>query len=239
MPERRTKKARRIFRPWEADVVKSSKRSLQKALESPHVEDKSAVRAAIGRMNDMEYEHGVPQLTPEQRDKASKKVKELEGQIREGMLSSEEMRRNPPGAVDQNVWWERRNKDRIRQWRNLNAALHPGIPADQAQSLFSPERLRPRHSHMNMDGAQIPAVRTFSFPSDEYSRDGGGYDRIFGAKREAEPEVEAEGDFTPPEEPTSTEALMEEAGLADRPDTARALGALAKRRPQQQAAAGA
>lgn len=239
MPERRTKKARRIFRPWEADVVKSSKKSLQKALESPHVEDKSAVRAAIGRMNDMEYEHGVPQLTPEQRDKASKKVKELEGQIREGMLSSEEMRRNPPGAVDQNVWWERRNKDRIRQWRNLNAALHPGIPSDQAQSLFSPERLRPRHSHLNMENAQIPAVRAFSFPSDEYVREG--YDRIFGAKKEPEPEPEAaEGDFAPPDEPTSTEVLMEEAGLGDRPDTARALGALARgRRGAQQPAAGA
>lgn len=235
MPERRTKKARRIFRPWESDEVKRNKRSLQKALESPHVEDKSAVRAAIGRMNDMEYEHGVPELTPEQRDKAAKKVKELEGQIREGMLSSEEMRRNPPGAVDQNVWWERRNKDRIRQWRNLNAALHPGIPADQAQSLFSPERLRPRHSHLNMDNAQIPAVRAFSFPSDEYIREG--YDRIFGAKKEPEPEPEAEGDFAPPEEPTPTETLMEEAGLSG-PEAARALGALAKRRGAQQQAAG-
>ena len=157
-------------------------------------------------------------------------MKELEAQIREGMLSHEEMRRNPPGAVDQNVWWERRNKARITTWRNLNAALHPGIPADQAQTLFSPERLRPRTSHLNMDNAQIPAVRAFSFPSEQYKEN---YDAIFKPKPAEEPSVLDE-----PEEPTQTEALLEDAGIADLPETQKALGALAKsRRPGPAAAA--
>lgn len=233
MPERRTKKPpRRIFRPWESDEIKNNKRTLRKALESPHVEDKSAVRAAISRLDDMEHEHGVPDFTPDQRDKAAKKVKELEGKIREGMLSHEEMRRNPPGAVDQNVWWERRNKEHVRTWRNLNAVLHPGIPGDQAQSLFSVERLRPRTSQLNMDGAQIPQARAFSFPSEQYKEN---YDQIFKAKP-----AEDLGPLEEPEEPTRTEALMEDAGLEERPDTARALGALARTRRggQPQAAAG-
>lgn len=230
MPER-ARKQRRIFRPWEADEIKNNKRTLQKALESPHVEDKSAVRAAIGRMSDMEREHGVPELTADQRDKASKKVKELEGQIREGMLSHEEMRRNPPGAVDQNVWWERRNKARINTWRNLNAALHRGIPADQAQSLFSVERLRPQTSRLNMDNAQIPAARAFSFPSEQYKEN---YDAIFKPRAAEEP-----GILDEPEEPTPTEALLEDAGIADMPETKAALGALAKGRPRPAAGASA
>lgn len=227
MPERK-RKPRRIFRPWEADEIANNKRTLRKALESPHVEDKSAVRAAIGRLDDMESEHGVPTLSPEQRDKAAKEAKELEGKIREGMLSHEEMRRNPPGAVDQNVWWERRNKERVRRWRNLNAALHPGIPADQAQSLFSAERLRPRVSHLSMDGAQIPAARSFSFPSEQYQEN---YDRIFKPQ-----EPEGEGPLAEPAEPTQAEALLEDAGIAGRPETARALGALARGKRQQPAA---
>jgi hypothetical protein len=220
----KTNKQKRIFRPWEADEIRNNKASLRKALESPHVEDKSAVRAAINRLSDMETEHAVPQLSPEQRDKASKRVKELEGQIQEGMLSHEEMRRNPPGAVDQNVWWERRNKQRIRTWRNLNLALHAGIPADQAQSLTSLERLRPRTSRLNMDGAQIPSTRTMSFPSEQFKEN---WPAIFAPKEE--PELEASV-VDEPEPLSGEDELMAEAGLDDKPETQRALGALARRR---------
>jgi hypothetical protein len=218
-----TRKSRRLFRPWEADEIKNNKRTLQKALESPHIEDKSAVRDAIGRLNSMEREHGVPDFTPAERDKAAKRVKELEGQIQEGMLSHEEMRRNPPGAVDQNVWWERKNKKRIGLWRDLNMALHKGIPADQAQSLTSVERLRPRANRLNMDNAQIPAARSFSFPSEAYSEN---YDSIFKPKAPEEPTPLDE-----PEEISQTDALLEDAeAVQDRPETARALGVLAKGR---------
>jgi len=222
MRDPKTHKSRRLYRPWEAAEVENNKRTLRKALESPHIEDKAAVRDAIKRLDGMDREHGVPDLTPDERDKANKRVKELEGQIREGMLSAEEMRRNPPGAVDQNVWWERKNKKKINLWRDLNAALHKGIPGDQAQSLFSVERLRPRTSHLSMAGAQIEPSRSFSFPSEQYKEN---FDQIFKPKPE-EPSVLDE-----PEEPTPTEMLLEDAGIAEsKPETSRALGALAKGR---------
>lgn len=181
------KKQRRLFSPQEEQQVKQDKASCLKALESPHIEDKSAVRAAYKRLEKMEEIHGVPDLAPEQRTKAALQVKELEDQIKVGMLSYEEMRRNPPGAVDQNVWWEKANKAKILRRRNLLRALHKGMAGDESQELCTIERLRPRTNHLNMENAQIPAVRAFSFPSDAYQDN---YERIFGAKSaEAAPEV--------------------------------------------------
>lgn len=224
MRDPKTKKSRRVFRPWEAEQIASDKASLRKALESPHIEDKSAVRATIQRLTAMEAEHAVPDFTPKERDVAAKRVKELEEQIKVGMLSHEEMRRNPPGAVDQNVWWEKRNKRRINLWRGLQSALHKGIPADQAQSLLNIERLRPRTNAYNMDNAQIPQARSFSFPSEAYKEN---YDNIF------RPEVEEPAspmDVAEPEEESLLDAAEQEAALAQ-PETQRALGRLAKQRP--------
>ncbi len=223
MRDNKTRKSRRLYRPWEADEVANNKRTLQRALESPHIEDKSAVRDAIGRLNSMDREHGVPDFSPEERDKASKRVKELEAQIKEGMLSHEEMRRNPPGAVDQNVWWERKNKKKISLWRDLNMALHKGIPADQAQALTSVERLRPRVSRLNMDNAQIPQARTFSFPSEQYKEN---YDAIF-----KQPEPDEATPLDEAEPPSAQDMLLEDAEIvSERPETAKALGALARAR---------
>lgn len=190
------KRQRRLFTPAEAQQVTQDKQSCLKALESPHIEDKSAVRAAYKRLEKMQEIHGIPDLTPDQRTKAAVQVKELEEQIKVGMLSYEEMRRNPPGAVDQNVWWEKKNKSRIMKRRNLLLALHKGMPGDEAQELTTIERLRPRTNQLNMDGAQIPAVRSFSFPSDAF-RDN--YDTIFG-KSAAAAEPAADVDFAEEEE---------------------------------------
>lgn len=226
MRDPKTKKSRRVFRPWEAEQIAGDKASLRKALESPHIEDKSAVRAAIGRLTDMEHEHAVPEFNASERDAAAKRVKELEAEIKVGMLSHEEMRRNPPGAVDQNVWWEKRNKRRVQIWRGLQTALHKGIPADQAQSLLNIERLRPRTNAYNMDNAQIPQARSFSFPSEAYQEN---FERIF------KPEAPEPTNFLDEPEPEEPEDLLESAAseLAmahAQPEVQKALGRLAKGR---------
>jgi hypothetical protein len=227
----RTKKARRLFRPWEAAEIADNKAHLQKALESPHVEDKSAVRDAHKRLCAMEKEHGVPDFNSAERDAAAKEVKELEQQMRVGMLSAEEMRRNPPGAVDQNVWWERKNKWRVNRWRALQTALHKGIAGDQSRSLLDIERFRPRASQMNMDNAQIPAARTFSFPSEEFKE---GWERIYGTKKaEGAPEEPASEGVDEPEqieEPLVDTAALEAEEAAAAPSARAALGKLARNR---------
>lgn len=170
------KRQKRLFSPVEEAQVEADKAATLRALQSPHIEDKSGQRAAYRRLEKMQEQCGVPDLTPDQRTKAAVQIKQLEEEIKVGMLSHEEMRRNPPGAVDQNVWWEKRNKGRILRRRNLIRALHKGMAADESQEATTIETLRPRSSHLNMVGAQIPEIRTFSFPSDAYKES---YDRIF------------------------------------------------------------
>jgi len=183
--ERAPRKQRRLFRPHEAAQVAEDKRSCERAMRDTNVLDKPAVHRALKRLGKMEEEHSVPQLTPQQKDQAKKRILELEGKMKNGMLSHEEMRRNPPGAVDQNIWWEKQNKRRVNEWKNLQLALNAGIPDDQARDLVNVERLRPRVSHLNMAGAQIPATTAFSFPSDAYKEN---FDQIFTKKEEPGPE---------------------------------------------------
>lgn len=110
-------------------------------------------------------EQAPPVLNADQRDKANKLVKELEKEIQDGMLSHEEMRRCPPGAVDANRRWKRFNQQKIIDWKNAQLALNAGIDAIEASDLCHIDRLRPRTSNLNMDGAVIPQTRMFSFPS--------------------------------------------------------------------------
>lgn len=218
----KVKKTRRLFSPAEAAQVQQDMRGLQEKLQSPYIQDKENVHKTLRRMSKMEEQHGIPNLNPQQRDQAAKRIAQIEDQLKVGMLSSEEMRRNPPGAVDQNVWWERRNKQSIIQRRNLIHALNKGMPADQCQELASIERLRPRQSRLSMENAQIPQARAFSFPSDAYSAN---WDQIFGPKPQEEVYPIEEAPTEP--EPITAEALFDDEGEDD-VDPVSALSELSK-----------
>jgi hypothetical protein len=108
-------------------------------------------------------DNSPPPLTAEQRDAAYKREKELEVIIKEGMLSEEEMRRNPVGAVDRHLKWEGRVKSFILEWKNLRVLQHPDA---KEQDIANVEILRqPRVAPSGMlatssfmPDAQIPGV---------------------------------------------------------------------------------
>lgn len=91
-----------------------------------------------------------------------KRSKELLDDILCGMCSQEEMRFNPNtgglgvGAVGKHMKWERRNKQKILEWKNLQLRLHPG-----EQDAANLERHRPTRSTLNMDTTQIPRKQFF------------------------------------------------------------------------------
>jgi len=175
------------LRPAQVEECERERSVHQAIIARPDPEgklNKGQSREAIRRIDKM-LEQAPPELNGEQRTKASKLVKKLEEEMKEGMLSAEEMRRNPPGAVAQNRSWEKRNKRRIRDWKNAQLALNRGIPSDEAGDLCNIDRLRPQASHLSMEGAQIPARRTFSFPSQQYKSN---WDEIFA---QPDPEKEA------------------------------------------------
>jgi hypothetical protein len=80
------------------------------------------------------------QLPAQTKDALYARQKVLEEQIREGMPPAEVMRRNPAGAVDWHVKWERTQKNAILEWKNIVRMLSPG---DDSKDLANVERLRP------------------------------------------------------------------------------------------------
>jgi hypothetical protein len=73
------------------------------------------------------------------------------------MPSQEEMRKAPPGAVDKHMSWEKRNKLKILEWKNLRLRLTHGTEAEAANL----ERHRPTGSTLNMDNAHIVGKQFF------------------------------------------------------------------------------
>ncbi len=192
LKQRAPKKKQTYFlRPHELAVLERDRASQQAILDSPDSRlDKAAAGAALRRINDR-MEQAPPDLSPEQKDKTAKMVADLEVELRDGLLSHEEMRRCPPGAVDQNMRYLREKKAKILAWKNGLVALHKGIDPGEAGDLFNIDRLRPRESKLNMDGAIIPDVRSFYPMKEVFSGahpNGSTWDEIFGS---GDPEKDA------------------------------------------------
>jgi len=98
-------------------------------------------------------------------DKAVRREKELREKIMKGMPTSEEMRRNPPGALDKHMQWEARNKADIGEWKNIRRRMMASGAVESSvsdASVANVEMLRPSGGHqLSMDGAQIPVAKTY------------------------------------------------------------------------------
>lgn len=168
-PKNKAAKASPHFlRPAAVEAIQEDKDYQLKLINSGDTRvTKSDAAKAIKRL-DKQLEQAPPDLTPEQRDKAQKRLVELEAQIKDGMLSHEEMRRCPDGAVDQHIKWQKRNKRNVLEWKNILVALHKGIDKDEATDLFNVDRLRPRTSNLSMDGAIVPETTSRHFMNGAY-----------------------------------------------------------------------
>lgn len=100
-------------------------------------------------------------------DSAVKREKELREEWLNGMPTHEEMRRNPPGALDKHMQWESRNKAKIAEWKNIRRRLWAAgaVTNDVSDgSVANIELYRPRGGagELSMDNAQIPRTVTYS-----------------------------------------------------------------------------
>ncbi len=166
-----------FLRKRQVDELKSDERTLERYLGSPAIQDKGAVKAQLTRVQRALREQTPPKMTPLTQDKIVARGKELEEKIAEGMPSSEEMRKNPPGAVGKHMRWEKKNKVNIMEWKNTQIAMNQG---SDDPDLANVERLRPATSTLNMHGAQI-AGQDFNIPSTQYMDN---YDRVFSENKE-------------------------------------------------------
>lgn len=99
-----------------------------------------------------------PELTGGMKDALHSREVELESKLKTGMLTTEDMRRNPPGAVDRHRRWERSNKDEILEWKNIRRALSSDSDDKDLSNieLLRSSSLRPDGASTFIADAQIP-----------------------------------------------------------------------------------
>lgn len=153
---------RSLLRPHQVEDYKSEIRSAEEKLQSKHIQDKAEVAKQLRRLK-AAYESQVPRApeSGEEEDRLVKRGRKLLSEILEGMPSQEEMRKAPPGAVDKHMKWEKRNKAKIQEWKNIQLRLTAGSDEREAANL---ERYRPTSSTLNMDNAFIPGKQFFLPP---------------------------------------------------------------------------
>jgi len=180
-------KAAPLLRTDQIEEMEGERETLQRKLQSPHIEDKGAVAEQLRRMDkQLETQRPRPYASHEI-DAAVRREEELRTKWTAGMLSMEEMRKSPPGAVDRHRAWEKRNKPAIAEWQNIQRRMNAGSEDRESASI---ERFRPAASTMNMHNALIPG-KQYHLPPE-----GAALPVIFGEAelaliREAAPEIAA------------------------------------------------
>ena len=139
------------LRPQQVLDLKDEKKRLETFIKRDDVDRKDA-RINLRKVNEMIVEQSAKQLTGQDLDSATKRIDTLEAEIKKGMLSDEEMRKSPPGAVGKHMAHEKAQKGNIQEWKKLQCAVHAG---DTNPDLANIERLRPKKSSMNMHNALV------------------------------------------------------------------------------------
>ena len=150
-----------LLRPAQLADAQGERNSLQKKLESPHIQDKGEVVRQLRRLDKSLSEQTPRPFVGQDQDSAVRMEARLLAEILDGMPSHEEMRKGPPGALEKHQAWEARNEQKILQWKNLRLRLNAGNPDGSVANL---EKYRPRSSTLNMDNAQITGAQYYLPP---------------------------------------------------------------------------
>lgn len=134
---------------------------LRRALQDPA----QMMKTLRGIEKSLSEDSPVPYQGAE-KDAAVKREKELREKFSATMPTQAEMRRNPPGALDKHIMWERDNEDDVGEWKNirrrmLESGMLPGSMSERSASNIELYRPAGGSGELNMDNAQIPQARTF------------------------------------------------------------------------------
>lgn len=155
-----------LLRPTQLANAQEERANMEYKLRSPHIEDKGTVRRQLKRLEESLAVQTPKAFIDKEKDAAVRLEADLRDKILEGMLSQEEMRKNPPDAVARHMAWEKANKSRIQQWKNLKLRMNVGNDDDSVANF---EIHRPVTGTMNMDNAQIQG-KMFFMPPDGAKR---------------------------------------------------------------------
>ena len=160
-----------VLHPRQVQEISERKAQLKEILNAPpHIRGQLQDNGKMIHQQMKEAESLMGQAAkPFSDDELSEAVK-TEETLREswleGMPTQAEMRKNPPGAVDKNINWEKRKKQEVLQWKNLCRRLHAsGVDASD-NDVSNIEMYRPSggSGEMSMDNAQITG-KQWNIPS--------------------------------------------------------------------------
>ena len=128
-------------------------------------QDRGDVQRRLGRMKHSLVTQSPVELPGWAKDILVVESRRLEESFRQGMVSKEEMRKNPTGTVGQHMKWEAANKKAILRWKNIQQMIEPD---SQDPDLSNVEKLRPSGvSDRLRTDAQIGGHMTFGNISSE------------------------------------------------------------------------
>jgi hypothetical protein len=151
-----------LLRPAQVQELNDEKVVLENTLRGDfgyQIQDRGAAVRKLRNIDKMLADQAPEELTGPEKDKLAKEEKELREQVTYGMLSKEEMRKNPPTAVDRHIRWEAGNKKKIDRWKNIRLQLNAGT---QDRDVANLEQYRPETHHGIMTDAQIPGKHAMS-----------------------------------------------------------------------------
>lgn len=192
------------LRHHERVALEDEKAALERQLSHPQIQDPANVKREIQKRDWQLRQASPPPLTPEERDAVAKRERDLRNELTSNMLSAEEMRKRPDGAVGRLMAFEKRFKSKILEWKNLRIALDPDNDDPDHANL---ERFRPmfRPGDRSMSSAFIPG-QEWSFPSEQFKAN---YDAIdFSAHGGMTPEERADLERQIEEERTARKILQ-------------------------------
>lgn len=166
-----------LLRPNQLEDAKDEMVRLDEMVNAPQhirnrISDMPELRRRFKNLK-TEMDKATPRaFAPTERDAAIREFAALTDRIRIGMPSSEEMRRNPPGAVGKNREWQQRTKKDVARYKHLALRLQAGgdlpLHIKRSGDCANIELLRPltTSQQLAMDGAQIPKRTDFHFGED-------------------------------------------------------------------------
>ena len=161
-----------LLHPRQVSELTDSNKRLRAMLNSgPHVTDQLQDGGAhVSKQikdNEKLLEQAPALIPKDEIDEAVKLEKKLRAEWLKGMPTQAEMRKNPPGAVDKNMAWQKTTKKKQLQWKHLRRRLHASGISEHKLSdegdISNVEIYRPKggSGEMSMDNAQIPGKNFF------------------------------------------------------------------------------
>jgi hypothetical protein len=151
-----------LLRPNQLAEMRDEVKSAEAKLSNPAIQDKGEARKQLIRTRaTLESQTPRAPVDAAEEGRMVAREKQLRDEIlADGIPSQEEMRKAPPGAVDKHMGFEKRNKLKILEWKNLRLRLMPG-----EQEAANLERYRPTTSSLSMDNAVIAGKNIYIPPN--------------------------------------------------------------------------